>query len=76
MSTQLLICKYAVFTLFLLMAFVTCMVRWLAVCQDPTEHLEKNCFNWKETILYWSFMKKEENKETKLTELLHLTVEM
>ena len=39
MSAQLLVCKYGVFTLFLLMAYVTCMARWLAVCQDPTEHL-------------------------------------
>ena len=39
MSVQLLICKYAVFTRFLLMAFVTYMVRGLAMCQDPTEHL-------------------------------------
>ena len=39
MSAQLLICKYAVFTRFLLMAFVTYMVRGLAMCQDPTEHL-------------------------------------
>ena len=43
MSAQLLVCKYGVFTLFLLVAFVTCMVRWLAVCQDPTEQEETIC---------------------------------
>ena len=38
MSAQLLICKFSVSTslqLFLPMALVTCMVRWLAFCQDP-----------------------------------------
>ena len=38
MSSQLLICKFAVFTcvsFFLLMPRVTRMARWLAVCQDP-----------------------------------------
>ena len=34
-SDQLLICKFAVFTLFLQMAHVTCIVCLLAVCQDP-----------------------------------------
>ena len=75
MSAQLLVCKYGVFTLFLLVAFVTCMVHWLAVCQDPSEQfalIEKKLF----VLVLHEEGRKQGNKREKLLELLHLRVEM
>ena len=58
------------------------MVRWLAVCQDPTEHLvsklkqfaliEKKLF----VLVLHEEGRKQGNKRERLMELLHLKVEM